>query len=92
MDSQAATRPYVPRTGGGGPTFDPALVKDDVIEIGVQVNGKVRGSLSLPVDASEELALEGARATPNVATHLEGKTVKKIVYVPGKILNIIVAG
>ncbi len=73
------------------PTFDPALVKDDVIEIGVQVNGKVRGAVELPVDASQDAALAAAHAVPNIASHLAGKTVKKVVYVAGKILNIIVA-
>jgi leucyl-tRNA synthetase len=73
------------------PSFDPALVKDDVVEIGVQVNGKVRGAIELPVDASQEAALEAAHASPNVASHVAGKTVKKVIYVAGKILNIIVA-
>jgi leucyl-tRNA synthetase len=73
------------------PSFDPALVKDDVVEIGVQVNGKVRGAVELAVDATQEAALEAAAASPNVASHLAGKTVKKVIYVAGKILNIIVA-
>ncbi len=72
------------------PSFDPALVKDDVVEIGVQVNGKVRGAVQLAVDATEATALEAAHAAPNVATYLAGKAVKKVVYVPGKILNVIV--
>jgi len=72
------------------PAYDPSLVKDDVVEIGVQVNGKVRGTIAIAVDASEAAALDAARGTPNVATHLAGKTVKKVVYVPGKILNVIV--
>jgi len=71
------------------PSFDPALVKDDVVEIGVQVNGKLRGVVELAVDASQETALAAAHASANVASHLEGKTVKKVVYVAGKILNII---
>ncbi len=71
------------------PTFDPALVKDDVVEIGVQVNGKIRGTVELAVDASQEVALAAAKAAPNVAAHLEGKTIKKVVYVAGKILNLI---
>jgi leucyl-tRNA synthetase len=72
------------------PSFDPALVKDDVVEIGVQVNGKVRGTITLAVAADQETALAAAHATPNVASHVAGKTVKKVVYVPGKILNLIV--
>ena len=72
------------------PAFDPALVKDDVVAIGVQVNGKVRGSVTLAVDADEATALEAARADDRVAAHLAGKTVKKVVYVKAKILSFIV--
>jgi len=72
------------------PTFDPALVKDDVVEIGVQVNGKLRGTITLAVDADEATALEAAKAEERVQAHLQGKTVKKVIYVKGKILNLIV--
>ena len=72
------------------PIFDPALCVDDVIEIAVQVNGKVRGRAELARDASEGAARDAAFADPNVTKFLDGKTVKKLVYVPGKILNFIV--
>jgi leucyl-tRNA synthetase len=72
------------------PPFDPALCKDDVVEIGVQVNGKLRGVVQLAVDADETAARDAATGEPNVASHLAGKTVKKLVYVKGKILNFIV--
>jgi leucyl-tRNA synthetase len=72
------------------PEFDPALVKEDVREIGVQVNGKVRGAVTLAVDADEATAREAALAEPHVRAHLEGKTIKKVIYVKAKILNFIV--
>ncbi len=72
------------------PEFDPELVKDDVVEIGVQVNGKLRGTITLPVDADENAAREAALAEPRVKVHMEGKTVKKFIYVKGKIVNFIV--
>ena len=72
------------------PTFDPDLVRDDVVEIGVQVNGKLRGTITLPADADEASAREAALAEPRVQAHLEGKTLKKLVYVKAKILNFIV--
>ncbi|HEY1956814.1 MAG TPA: leucine--tRNA ligase [Polyangiaceae bacterium] len=72
------------------PSFDPALVVDDVIEIGVQVNGKARGTVRLPQGASQDVAVAEARKESKIATYLEGKTPKKIIYVPGKILNFIV--
>ncbi len=73
------------------PAFDPALVKDDVVEIGVQVNGKLRGVIELAVDADEATARAAALADPKVAAMVDGKTLKKLVYVRGKILNFIVA-
>lgn len=73
------------------PAFDEALCLDDVIELPVQVNGKVRGKVTLAREATEEAAREAALAEENVRKHLEGKSVRKIVYVPGRILNVIVA-
>ncbi len=72
------------------PTFDPALVVDDEVEIGVQVNGKVRGAVKLPVAAAQDAAVAEARKDPKINAFLDGKTIKKIIYVPGKILNFIV--
>src|SRR5450432_220360 len=73
------------------PTFDPALCIDDVLEIAVQVNGKVRGRAELARDATETAAREAALSDPNVTKFLEGRAIEKLVYVPGKILNFIVA-
>jgi len=73
------------------PSFDAALTIDDVLEIAVQVNGKVRGRAALPRDADEAAAKAAALADPNVCKFLEGKALKKLVYVPGKVLNFIVA-
>ncbi|HWL85365.1 MAG TPA: class I tRNA ligase family protein, partial [Polyangiaceae bacterium] len=73
------------------PDFDAALVKDDVVEIGIQVNGKLRGVIQLAVDADEATARAAALAAPKVVPHIEGKTLRKLVYVPGRIINMIVA-
>jgi len=72
------------------PEFDPALCVDDSVEIGVQVNGKVRGRVTLALDATEQDAKAAGLADPNVAKFVEGKTVIKMIYVAGKILNFIV--
>jgi leucyl-tRNA synthetase len=72
------------------PQFDPELVREDTVEIGVQVNGKLRGVIKLAVDADEAAAREAALAEPRVAASLEGKTLKKLIYVKGKIVNFIV--
>ncbi len=72
------------------PSFDPSWCIDDILEIAVQVNGKVRGRAALPRGAAEAVAREAALADPNVTKFLEGKALKKLVYVPGKVLNFIV--
>jgi leucyl-tRNA synthetase len=73
------------------PSFDPALIEDDAREIGVQVNGKVRGRAMLSVTATEDEARAAGLSDPNVAKFVEGKALRKVVYVPGKILNFIVS-
>ncbi|MBP5599771.1 MAG: leucine--tRNA ligase [Lachnospiraceae bacterium] len=72
------------------PTYDEALIKEDTVEIGVQVNGKVRGTVTLAVDEDQAEALKKAKEVPSVANFLEGKTVVKEIYVKGKIVNIVV--
>jgi leucyl-tRNA synthetase len=72
------------------PTYDEALCIDDVIELPVQVNGKVRGRVSLARNASEEDAKKAALAAEGVGAFVEGKQVKKFIYVAGKIANLVV--
>ena len=72
------------------PVFDAELVTDHVVEMGVQVNGKLRGTVQLPVGAAEDVARAEAMKDPRIAANVEGKTLKKVIYVPGKILNFIV--
>jgi len=71
------------------PEADPALLKEDSVTIGVQVNGKMRTTISLAPDASEEEAKEVALAQDNVKRFVEGKQVRKFIYVPGKIVNVV---
>jgi leucyl-tRNA synthetase len=71
------------------PEYDPALCEETEVEIPVQVNGKLRGRIRLPKDAAEDQAVAAAKADPKVAAHLEGKELKKTVWVPSKILNFI---
>jgi leucyl-tRNA synthetase len=81
----AATLAYEP-----WPEFDATLVRDETVEIGVQVNGKLRGTITIAVDADEDTAREAALADERVRAHVDGKTVKKFIYVKGKIVNFIV--
>ncbi len=72
------------------PSFDEALCVEDTIEIGVQVNGKVRGTVSLLKEEAQEDALAKAKEVEGVKKFMEGKTIVKEIYVPGKIINIVV--
>ncbi len=72
------------------PTFDPKLLVEDTVEYPVQVNGKLRGKVSVPTDADDAAIEAAARAEAAVATHLEGKTIRKVVLVKGKLINLVV--
>jgi len=68
-----------------------ALIKDE-IELVVQVNGKLRGKITVAVNAENQVIEQLALTEENVQKHLDGKTVKKVVIVPKKLVNIVVAG
>jgi leucyl-tRNA synthetase len=72
------------------PAFDPAALEADEIELPVQVNGKVRDRVTVAADACEEDIVAAALMLPNVAAHTEGKTVRKVVVVPGRLVSIVV--
>ena len=72
------------------PSYEAALCIDDEVEMAVQVNGKVRGRIRLGVKATEEEAREKALAAEGVPAFMAGKTIKKFIYVPGKIVNVVV--
>jgi leucyl-tRNA synthetase len=72
------------------PTYDPALCKDDVVQMGVQVNGKMRGTIDLAIDATEATAISEALKIATVQTALGGKNPSKVIFKIGKILNMIV--
>lgn len=77
--------------GAGWPTYDPAATVDEELLIVVQVNGKLRGKLTVPAAAVEGMVKEMALADSKVRSFLEGKTVRKVIYVPGKLVNIVVS-
>jgi leucyl-tRNA synthetase len=72
------------------PQYDPNKAVALTKEIGVQVNGKVRGSIMVTIDDSQEEVEKKALADKNVQAHIEGKDIKKVIYVEGRIVNIIV--
>ena len=71
------------------PSYDESKCKDDVIEIAVQVNGKVRTRLSVDAEISAEDAIAAAKAEPKIAAEIEGKNIVKEIYVPKKLVNIV---
>ena len=73
------------------PEADPAYLVVDEVEIAVQVNGKVRAQVMVASGASEAEHEAAARADARVAALLDGKTVRKVVVVPGRIVNFVVA-
>ncbi len=71
------------------PAFDPSAIVLDEVEIPVQVNGRVRDRLTVPADIDEESLKAAALALPNVAAHLSGLTVRKVVVVPGRLVSVV---
>ena len=74
------------------PQFEAELLVEDSTLLVVQVNGKLRGRIPLNRGADQEAALAAARADANVAAHLEGKTLRRVIHVPDKLLNLVVSG
>jgi leucyl-tRNA synthetase len=72
------------------PTWDEELAKEDVVEIAVQINGKVRDKIEVPVDVDPETAKAQAQAADGVARYIDGKKVVKVIYVPGRLVNIVI--
>ncbi len=72
------------------PSFDEEAAREDVVTIAVQINGKLRGDVEAERGAVEDVVLEQAKANEKVARHLEGKTVRRVIFVPDRLLNIVV--
>ena len=73
------------------PEYDPALCEEATVELPIQINGKVRAKLQLAKDCSEEDALAAAKENDNIAGYLSKGSLRKVIYVPGRILNLIIA-
>ncbi len=74
------------------PEYDESKTVEESVEIGVQVNGKLKSTVSIPFNAERDAALKIARADEKIAAALEGKNVVKEIYVPNKIMNFVVKG
>jgi leucyl-tRNA synthetase len=71
------------------PAADPALLVDETVKVAVQVSGKLRGTLELPRDTPQDAAQDAALKLPAVAAALAGRPVRRIVFVPNKIINVV---
>ncbi len=73
------------------PTFDEKMAKDDQIELVIQINGKVRDTVEVPADIAKDDALKLAKESERVAKWLEGGEIRKEIFVPGKLVNLVVS-
>jgi leucyl-tRNA synthetase len=71
------------------PAYDPAALVRSEIELVVQVNGKLRDRLMVAKDADEETVTALALASPKIKELTDGKTIRKIIFIPGKLLNVV---
>ena len=72
------------------PKYDPKLIKEEIITLVIQVNGKVRDKIEVEADISEEKARELAISREKIKKWIKGKKIKKVIFVPGKLINLVV--
>jgi leucyl-tRNA synthetase len=73
------------------PSWDEAMLRDATVEIAVQILGKVRGRIEVPTDADAKAVEDAARSNPAIEKELAGKTIKKVIVVPKRLVNFVVA-
>lgn len=76
--------------GATWPAYHESALKQDLITMAVQVNGKLRGRIEVSPDLAQESILDLAKSTPSVQTHLEGKSIQREIVIPGRLVNIVV--
>ena len=87
----ASTRPSPRRwSDENWPAADESALELDTVELVVQVNGKLRGRVSVPADASREVIEQVALADDNVQRFVDGKDIRKVIVVPGRLVNVVV--
>ncbi len=79
-----------PLTQEPWPTFDPHLIREDEMTIAVQINGKTRDSFSLPTESVEKDIIEHAQQQPSIRKWINGKEIKKTIYIKGRLINIVI--
>jgi leucyl-tRNA synthetase len=71
------------------PEADAGLLRDDEVELVIQVQGKLRARIRVPADASEDVVRQRALEDPNVQRHVGDRTPRRVVYVPGRLVNLV---
>jgi leucyl-tRNA synthetase len=89
-DELGSAEEFGPLLDAPWPQVDPAALAQDEIELVLQVNGKLRGKLTVPADADGKSIEAAARASAEVAKHAAGAPVKKVIVVPGRLVNVVV--
>ena len=69
---------------------DPAVAAEEAIELPVQVNGKVRGRVTVPAGSADDVVQAAALADPNVKAHTDGKTIVKVIVAAGRLVSVVV--
>lgn len=86
--------PFAPQTAGtreeAWPDYDEELIQEDTVTIPVQINGRVRGDVTVPSDADEGLVRKAAERNEAIQKWLSGKTPRRVVFVPGRLINYVV--
>ncbi len=77
--------------GTSWPSFDPEKLQEEAVTVAVQVNGRVRATIEVPPGVSEEVAMDRARKEPNVARYLDDAQLRRVIYVPDRLLNLVVS-
>ena len=72
------------------PIADELIAREEALEIAVQVNGKVRGRITVPVGTAEDVVRTRALSEPKVREHIDGKSLKKVIVIPGRLVNVVV--
>ena len=75
----------------GWPNYDPTLIREDTRTIPVQINGKLRAKIDIPADADQATLLAKAREHEKVQEYLAGKTLRREIVVPGRMVNFVVS-
>jgi leucyl-tRNA synthetase len=73
------------------PAFDPKYVRETTIEIAIQINGRVRGRITVSANASKDELEQAALADPKIKRYLEGSSIQKVIVVPGKLINVVIS-